>query len=126
MIRLSKSGERGGSKMNFILTILILVAMITAAVKIVPAYFAKFQIQDAIETESKFALTGFPKKNMDDIRDDVFKKAQDLDIPVQRDAIRVVVNNGSVEIGLDYSVPVDLYVYKFSLDFHPHADNHTL
>jgi len=126
MIRPGKSGERGSSKMNFILTIAILVAMVVAGVKIVPVYFAKYQFQDAIETESKFALTGFPKKGVEDIKDDVLKKAQELDLPLQRDAIRVIVTNGSVDIGADYTVPVDLYVYKFSLDFHPHADNHSI
>ena len=27
---------------------------------------------------------------------------------------------------LDYSVPIDLSVYQFTLQFHPHADNHTI
>jgi hypothetical protein len=29
-------------------------------------------------------------------------------------------------ISLDYSVPIDLQVYQFSLQFHDHADNHTI
>ena len=33
---------------------------------------------------------------------------------------------GSVQISLDYSVPVDLLVYKFTLDFHDHADNRSI
>jgi hypothetical protein len=125
-IHRSPSGERGGSKLNFLLTIAFLGVMIFIAVKLVPVYFANYQFQDSIETESRFALTGYPKKSTDDIRDDVFKKAQDLGIPTKEEDIRVLVTNGSVDLGVDYSVPIDLLVYQFTLEFHPHSDNHTI
>lgn len=118
--------ERGGSRANLIITLLILGSMVFAAVKVVPVYFANYQFQDAIESESRFALTGYPKKSIDDIRDDVFQKAQELSIPVQKEDIQVDVQNGSVSISLDYSVPIDLAVYQLTLQFHPHADNHSI
>jgi len=128
MVLRKQTRERGGSKLNVILMLLVLGAMIFTAVKIVPVYFANFQFQDAIQTEAKFALTGYPKKSLDDLRDDIYKKALDLDIPATRDDIRIVVDPsaGKVDIGLDYSVPIDLKVYQFTLQFHPHADNHTI
>ena len=102
--------------------------MIVIAVEIVPPYFAYYQFEDAIKSEAKFALTGYPKKSIDDIRDDIYKKAQELDIPASKDEIQLSVDpaNGRVDIGLDYSVPIDLKVYQFTLQFHPHADNHTI
>ena len=75
---------------------------------------------------SRFALTGYPKRGIEDIRDDVWKKARELGIPAKREDIRITVTNGAVEIGLDYSVPIDLKVYQFTLQFHPHADNHSI
>jgi hypothetical protein len=128
MVLRAKIRQRGGSKLNVILALLVLGAMIFGIVTIVPVYFANFQFQDAIQTEAKFALTGYPKKSLDDLREDVYKKAQELDIPATRDSIRVDVdpNRGYVDIGLDYSVPIDLKVYQFTLQFHPHADNHTI
>jgi hypothetical protein len=120
--------QRGGGKINLIITLLVLGAIIFGAVKIVPVYLANYEFQDAIQTESKFALTGYPKKSTEDIRDDIYKKAQELDIPTTRDAIKLMVdpNSGNVDIGLDYSVPIDLKVYQLTLQFHPHADNHTI
>jgi hypothetical protein len=118
--------ERGGSRMNLIITLLILGSMVFAAVKVVPVYFANYQLQDSIESESRFALTGYPTKSIEDIRDDVWQKAQELSIPVQKDDIRIDVTNKSVSISLDYSVPIDLAVYQLTLNFHPHADNHTI
>ena len=118
--------QQGGSKLNLIITIAILGSLIFTAIKLVPVYMANYQLQDAIESESRFALTGYPKKSVDDIRDDVYNKAQDLGVPASRDAIQVNVQNGMVSIGLDYSVPIDLKVYQFTLQFHPHADNHSI
>jgi hypothetical protein len=126
MIRACRIEERGGSRLNLLLTLAVLGAMVFSAVKIVPVYFANYQFQDAIESESRFALTGYPKKGEDDIRQDVWKKAQELGIPVKREDIHVTIAQGSVDIGLDYAVPIDLAVYQFTLQFHPHADNHTI
>jgi hypothetical protein len=121
-----KMRERGGAKLNLFLTLLVLGSMVFVGGKIVPVYFANYQFQDSIESESRFALTGFPKKTPDDVRNDIWNKAKELGIPAPKDAIRIAMDSGSVEIGLDYSVPIDLSVYQFTLQFHPHADNHSI
>jgi hypothetical protein len=126
MIRTREISERGGTRLNLVMTLVILGALGFTALKIVPIYVANYQFQDAVESESRFALTGYPKKSTDDIRDDVWKKASELGIPTKEEDIRVVVSDGSVDIDLDYSVPIDLQVYQFTLQFHPHADNHTI
>jgi hypothetical protein len=126
MVRSNQVRERGGSKLNLLITLIVLAALAFTAIKIVPVYVEAYQFQDSIEAESRFALTGYPKKSLDDIKDDIFKKVQELDIPAKREDIRLNVTNGSVEIGLDYTVPIDLKVYQFNLQFHPHADNHTI
>ncbi len=110
------------------LTLLLLVALILAFVKIIPAYVAYYQFEDAIKSEARFALTGYPKKSLDDIRDDIYKKAQELDIPASRDAIQLIVDptNGQVDITVDYNVTFDLALFAWPHDFHAHADNHTI
>jgi hypothetical protein len=118
------SGEQGGAKLNTVLTLLIVGFLVFCGVKMVPAYFANYQLQDAMESEARFAIANH--KGEEDIRDDIWKKVQELDIPVKREAIKVANSQGAVTISLDYSIPVDLRVYQFSLDFHPHADNHTI
>ena len=121
-----QNGQKGGAKINLIITLMIMAAMIFTAVKVVPVYFANYQFQDAINSESRFALTGYPKRTIEDVRDDVYKKAQELQIPAKREDIQVSMQSGYVNISLDYSVPIDLSVYQFSLQFHPHADNHSI
>jgi hypothetical protein len=128
MTRVEPTRQRGRARLRLLLTLLFLGAMIWVTVEIVPPYFAYYQFEDAIKSEAKFALTGYPKKSLDDIRNDIYKKAQELDIPASKEAIQLSVdsNTGLVDIGLDYSVPIDLKVYQFTLQFHPHADNHTI
>jgi Domain of unknown function (DUF4845) len=125
--RAQQSIERGGSRASLIITLLIVGSMIFAAVKIIPAYANNFQLQDSMQSEARFALAGYPTKNADDIRNDIWRKAQDLSIPLaSKDDIKVTEDQGIVNISVDYSVPVDLKVYQFTLQFHPHADNHTI
>jgi hypothetical protein len=119
-------GQHGGSKLNLMITLAVMAAMVFGAIKIVPVYFANYEFQDALDSESRFALTGYPKRNEEDIRDDIMKKAQDLGIPAKREAIQVSLGNGKVDLSLDYSVPIDLVVYQWTPEFHPHADNHTI
>jgi hypothetical protein len=119
-----RPGERGGSKLNTVLTLLIVGFLVFCCVKIVPAYFANYQLQDSMETEARFAIANH--KGEEDIREDIWKKVQELDIPAKRENIKIGNSQGSVTISLDYVIPVDLRVYQFSIDFHPHADNHTI
>lgn len=124
MGKTDRRGEHGGSKLKTILTLLIFGFLLFSAVKVVPAYFANYQLQDAMQTEARFAITS--RKDVNQVREDIWKKVQELEIPAKPDAIRVGYGQGSVEISLDYVVPVDLKVYQFNLEFHDHADNHTI
>jgi hypothetical protein len=122
----ARRGERGGAKLNLLLTLVILAAMGISAVKIVPPYVNNYQLQDAMNTEAEFALSGYPKKTDDDVRQDIMKKVQDLGIPADPQNLQLDLSNGNVSISLSYSVPINLYVYQFTLQFHPHSDNHTI
>jgi Domain of unknown function (DUF4845) len=120
----NRNHERGGGKVNLLLTVLVVGALIFAAIKIVPAYVNNYQLQDSMETEARFA--GANRKAEADIRQDVWKKVEELGIPAKQDDLRVSMAEGAVQISLSYTIPIDLQVYRFNLDFHPHADNRTI
>ena len=63
----------------------------------------------------------YTTKPEDAIRDEIFKKAQELDIPIAKEQIKVqrvgVANAGSVSIDAPYTVHVDLPGYPLDLHF---------
>lgn len=124
--RPGRNRQRGESKIKPILVLLVLAFAAYSAFKIVPAYFANYQLQDMIKSEALFATSAYPRKTADDIHSDVWKKVQELGIPAKPEAIKVTGGDQAVSITVDYTVPVDLTVYQFTLDFHPHADSHSI
>ena len=124
--RIVRPKQLGGAKIKLVLTLAVLGFGVFAAYKIIPAYFANYQLQDSMTTEARFATAGYPRKTGEDIRNDVWKKVQELGIPAKVEDIKVNAQDQMVSITVDYSVPVDLAVYQFILDFHPHADSHSI
>ncbi|MGB8542140.1 MAG: DUF4845 domain-containing protein [Candidatus Acidiferrales bacterium] len=121
---IEQNKQRGGAKINLVLTLLILGGMIFVGVMIAPPYFNNYQLQDAMKTEARFA--GYNRKTDEEIRDDVWKKVQELEIPVKKEDIHVVNENNTVQITIDYSIPVDMKFTQFTMDFHARGDNHSL
>jgi len=118
--------QRGSSKLNLLVTLVIMGAIVVGVWKMVPPYITNYQLQDAMQSEARFALSGTSKKTDDDIREAVWQKVNELGVPAKREDIKISLMNGQVDINLDYSVPVSLVVYEYVLSFHDHADNHTL
>jgi hypothetical protein len=105
--------------------IFIIVAMIYLGIEIVPPYFENYQFQDFVKNE---ALTStYTTKTEDDIRAGVLKKAQEFDIPLTKDQIKVVrtgaMGSGSVSIATAYTVHINLPGYPFDMHFSASSDN---
>jgi hypothetical protein len=111
--------------MKMVFGILIIVASVILLATLAPPFFSNYQFEDALKTESQ--MTTYTTKTEDVIRDEVFKKAQDLDVPVTKEQIKVVrngvVGTGSVEIEAAYTVHVNLPFYPMDLNFNASARN---
>ena len=116
--------QRGAGRLKAIVWTVLLVFIAYCAFKILPIYIAEYQLADKIQEEARFAIVNrYPE---DKIRDSVFKEAQDLEIPITRDQIKVVSSQQLVQISVDYTVPVDLIVYHAELHFTPSGENKAL
>jgi hypothetical protein len=111
--------------MKMVFGILIIVGAVILIAALAPPYFSNYQFQDALKTESQ--MSTYTTKTEDVIRDEVFKKAQDMDIPITREQIKVVrngvVGTGSVDIEASYIVHVNLPGYPMDLHFDASARN---
>lgn len=124
MSRARWNGERGGARLKALLALIILGSAIFCAVRLVPPYFANYQLQDSMREEAAYASAN--RKQDDDIRADIEKKVKELGIPADDKDIQVSDDAGNVKISVDYTVPVDLAVYQLQLHFHPQANNASL
>lgn len=102
--------------------ILVVVSIFYVGYKVVPVYFNYYQFQDAVESEAR--LQTYSTKTADDIRDSMWKKAQELEIPLTSpEQIKVERTSGSVSISTEYTVHIDLPVHPFNLNFKPNSKN---
>jgi hypothetical protein len=113
--------ERGAGKLKAVIYLAILVFIIYSAVKIVPIYVSNYQLSDKMQEEARFAVVN--RRTEEQIRDNIFKVVQELEIPVKRETIMVTASNSIVKISMEYTVPVDLLFYHMDLHFSPSSEN---
>jgi len=119
-----RSHQRGEGKIKAIIVTAIIAFAVYAAVKIVPPYAAEYQLADKIQEQARFGVVNHYSDEQ--IRENVFKVVQDLEIPVKKEAIKVEASNQIVKISMDYTVPIDLLVYHLDLHFTPSSENRSL
>jgi len=117
-------GQHGGGRLKMILWLAILGSGVYTGIKVIPVLVNNFQFQDAIQSTARLATVN--RQSNDDVRAAVIKEAKEQEIPIQPSDIHVKGDNGNVEISADYSVTVDLGVYRWTLNFHPTAKNNAL
>jgi hypothetical protein len=120
----SRRSQHGGGTLKAIVWTVILVYGAFAAYKILPAYVAQYQLLDKMQEQARFAVVN--RYSEDQVRDDIFKVVQDLEIPVKRDQIKVLNTPSVVKISMEYTVPVDLLVYHLDLHFTPSSENKSI
>jgi hypothetical protein len=116
--------ERGEGKLKAIVYTAIFLLVIYSAVKIVPAYVSEYQLADKMQEQARFAVVN--RYTEEQIRDNIFRVVQDLEIPAKREDIKVVSTNSVVRISMQYTVPVNLFFYNLELHFTPSSENKSL
>lgn len=113
----------GSIKMMF--GIFVMVAAVYLGVELIPPYMSNYEFEDTVKNEAM--MNTYNTRPESDIRDELFKKAQDLDIPLSKDQIKVrrmgTVGTGSLMIETSYTVHVDLPGYPLDLQFDPSTKN---
>ncbi|HXZ31212.1 MAG TPA: hypothetical protein VEH30_02930 [Terriglobales bacterium] len=105
--------------------LLVIVAAIYVGAALIPVYYANYEFQDVIKTEA--TLQTYTTKPEADIQQTILKRAQDLDIPLNKNQIKVQrrgnLGTGSLTIEAPYTVHVDLPGYPMDLHFDPSTEN---
>jgi len=110
---------------KLIFGIMVIVTAVYVGAELVPIYYANYEFQDVIKTEA--TLQTYTTKPEGEIQQTIFKKAQDLQIPLSKDQIKVqrhgTTGTGSLSIRAPYVVHVDLPGYPMDLHFDPSTEN---
>jgi len=110
---------------KMIFGLLVIVSAVYLGAELIPVYYANYEFQDAISTEA--TLETYTTKPESDIQQMVFKKAQDLEIPVNKEQIKVLRHGstgvGSLSIQAPYDVHLDFPGYPVDLHFSVSTDN---
>jgi hypothetical protein len=110
---------------KLVIGLAVIVAGIYLGAALIPVYYANYEFQDVIKTEA--TLETYTTKPEADIQQTIWKKAQDLDIPLNKDQIKVQrhgnTGTGSLTIQAPYVVHVDLPGYPMDLHFDPSTEN---
>lgn len=108
-----------------VLGIGVIVLLIIVGIQVIPPYFDNYQFEDAINNEALAAT--YSNKSDDDIRNIVYKKAQEMEIPVTPEQIKVhrmgSQGTGTLTIEASYTVHVNLPGYPMDLPFHAQTKN---
>lgn len=109
-----------------IIGVVVIAAAIYVGFQVVPPELSNYSFQDDLRT---IAMSGGANPHVTDqaLMEEVMKKAEEHQIPLSPDQV-VVQRIGSVGapavyLQADYSVPVTLPGYQFSLHFNPSSGN---
>jgi uncharacterized membrane protein len=116
--------QRGEGKLKSIVFTLIIILGIYVAYKLVPPYVNEYQLQDKMQEIARFGIVN--RYSDEQVRENVFKTVQDLNLPIKREDIKVTITQAICKISLDYTVPVDLLFYSTELHFTPSSENKSL
>jgi hypothetical protein len=110
-------------KLIFGFAVFIMLALV--GLKVVPPYFANYELEDSIKTEALQAT--YTTRTEEDIRETVIKQARNYDIALTPKQVKVTrvggFGTGTLNIEAEYSVPIDLPGYSTTLEFHPSTKN---
>jgi YbbR domain-containing protein len=117
--------ERVMGTIKLVFGVFVIAASVYLGATLVPVYYANYQFQDVIKTEA--TLQTYTTKPEADIQAAIYKKAQELEIPVTKEQIKVqrhgTTGTGSLTIQAPYSVHVDIPGYPLDLHFDPSTEN---
>lgn len=115
MTRTTASRARGAGKLQLVVALGVTAALFLSAWRIIPVYIKSYAFEDTMREKAKFAQV--ERKPLEIIRQELHKRAQELELPVAREQIQVTEHGRGVRITVRYEVPVDLVVTEIKLQF---------
>lgn len=111
---MERIAERGEGRGGTMFALLILALTIYSGIKTVPVLIDNYALRDFLESEARFASL---RKQDEDVKDRVLKKALEMDLPIGAKNIMVNRHGGRFDIRVRYTVPIETPFRVFNWDF---------
>jgi hypothetical protein len=108
------STQRGGGNIGCVVGIVLLVVAVVIAMKVIPSRVAVAEMEDFCERQAEQA--SLPRFTDDAIRENLLKKAKELNLPIDTEAIHVSRGQERVKIEVKYRVVLNLLVTNYDWD----------
>lgn len=114
-----KRSEAGEGQGGCIVGLIVFLAVIFIAWKIVPVKVKAAELRGVVVDESKSAGT----HNDARILKAILAKAEELELPVEKDDVSIRRRANDIEVKVDYVVPIEFPGYTYQMRLSHHAEN---
>ena len=111
----SNARERGEGRLGTLFALTLLAVMIYLGVKVVPVMVNTYAFRDFLEEEARFAAV---RRDVEEIKTRVWRKARELDLPIELKQIQTERSNSRYDIRVSYTIPIvtPVYTYVWRMD----------
>ena len=111
--------QAGEGQIGCVVGLLLLLACIFVAYKLIPVKVASAELRDVVVDESRAAGTHKDERIMRAI----LEKAEELKLPVTKDNVSIKRTASIINVDVRYEVPVEFPGYTYVWKFHHKAEN---
>jgi len=115
----SRRNERGEGQLGCIVGLILLAGTLFVAYKIIPVKVAAADLRREVIDEARSAGRHSDAR----IRSSIMLKAEELQIPLNEDDLKINRRNNSIRIDAEYTQPIDLLGYIYESKYHLSAEN---
>ena len=114
-----RRSERGEGNLGCILWLLALGLAVLIAWKAVPVKLQSTELYDYMDELAKFSAANVPP---DQLKKRILDRAAQLQIPLQKENVRVQRNGDRIYMEVEYTIPVEFPGYTYQWNFHQKLD----
>lgn len=103
--------ERGEGQMGTFFALFIVATLIYLGVKVVPVMITTYTFRDFLVEEARFAAL---KTKDEEIKKNVLRKAQELELPVGPGDIKINRTQSYCDIMVSYTIPIQTPIYTYN------------
>jgi hypothetical protein len=111
-----RMNQRGEGRLGLLIAIVVVAAGVFLGFKIIPVRIAAYELRDFVEEQCRYAAL---HKDNAKVAKRIMDKADELEIPLERKALKLKRTTSEMIISASYEQPIDLkfrtYVFKYSI-----------